>query len=97
MKDIVKRLRDRTGKPAMICGGPIDKLDYEAADEIDRLRLEIATLRDALRRASDEPNIDKAMAIADRILTPNVEHDRRTAALSPGVRVDGPVGPHAEE
>ncbi len=23
----------------------------------------------------------------------NVEHDRRTAASSPGVRVDGPVGP----
>lgn len=27
----------------------------------------------------------------------NVEHDRRTAALSPGVRVDGPVGPHTQE
>ena len=27
----------------------------------------------------------------------NVEHDRRTAALSPGVRVDGPVGPLAEK
>jgi hypothetical protein len=30
-------------------------------------------------------------------VTPNVKHDRRTAALSPGVRVDGPVGPRAEE
>ena len=26
----------------------------------------------------------------------NGEHDRRTAALSPGVRVDGPVGPLSE-
>jgi len=30
-------------------------------------------------------------------LAPNVEHDRRTADSSPGVRVDGPVGPIAEE
>ena len=30
-------------------------------------------------------------------MTPNVEHNRRTAALSPGVRVDGPVGPLAKE
>lgn len=29
-----------------------------------------------------------------RELPPNVEHNRRTAASSPGVRVDGPVGPH---
>lgn len=27
----------------------------------------------------------------------NVEHNRRTAASSPGVRVDGPVGPHTQE
>lgn len=27
----------------------------------------------------------------------NVEHNRRTAASSPGVRVDGPVGPREEE
>lgn len=30
-------------------------------------------------------------------LSSNVEHDRRTADLSPGVRVDGPVGPHTQE
>lgn len=30
-------------------------------------------------------------------LKPNVEHDRRPAALSPVVRVDGPVGPHTPE
>ncbi len=28
--------------------------------------------------------------------TSNVEHDRRMAASSPGVRVDGPVGPLSE-
>ena len=32
-----------------------------------------------------------------RTETPNVEHNRRTAASSPGVRVDGPVGPLGEE
>lgn len=35
--------------------------------------------------------------LSDSTVTPNVEHDRRTAASSPGVRVDGPVGPHAKE
>lgn len=30
-------------------------------------------------------------------LPSNVEHNQRTAASSPGVRVDGPVGPHVEE
>ena len=27
----------------------------------------------------------------------NAEHNRRPAASSPGVRVDGPVGPHTQE
>ena len=33
----------------------------------------------------------------DALKTPNVEHNRRTADLSPGVRVDGPVGPRTQE
>ena len=33
----------------------------------------------------------------DYLKTANVEHNRRTAASSPGVRVDGPVGPREEE
>lgn len=32
---------------------------------------EIDCLRDALRAAADEPNIDKARAIADAVLVPN--------------------------
>jgi len=42
----------------------------------------------------DRKEWEKVRAIWE---TPNVEHNRRTAALSPGVRVDGPVGPVAED
>lgn len=36
-------------------------------------------------------------AQAAGLVPSNVEHNRRTAASSPGVRVDGPVGPHTQE
>ncbi|TRZ56487.1 MAG: hypothetical protein D4S02_15440 [Rhodocyclaceae bacterium] len=41
-----------------------------AEAKVERLEEENEQLRDALRRASDEPNIDRARAIADAILTP---------------------------
>jgi hypothetical protein len=55
---------------------------------------------DAEERAHEKAMIEASeadRALRDALATPNVEHDRRTAALSPGVRVDGPVGPLAED
>jgi predicted DNA-binding WGR domain protein len=41
-------------------------------------------------------DFDSAQVAAEEHAKANVEHDRRMAASSPGVRVDGPVGPLSE-
>ena len=54
----------------------------------------------ALRVAPNDEHMDSVigrLAKLETALTPNVEHNRRTADSSPGVRVDGPVGPHFED
>jgi predicted DNA-binding transcriptional regulator AlpA len=49
------------------------------------------------KRASAIPSASvDAWLRRQRKATHNVEHNRRTAASSPGVRVDGPVGPQSK-
>ncbi len=85
------------------------KTHEDAMAEIGRLHGEISAL-DRLRAAAtmvvdrhDNGSLSSikgdSLAIENLRLcaTPNVEHDRRTAGSSPGVRVDGPVGPHTQE
>ena len=50
-------------------GDYVEYVEYEEAmEEIERLAAEIKRLKDALRRAADEPNIDRARTIADAAL-----------------------------
>jgi hypothetical protein len=43
-----------------------------------------------------ESGYDQTSLVAVEVVVPNVEHNRRTAASSPGVRVDGSVMPQEE-
>ena len=50
-----------------------------------------------LKAKTDQAGEVVGYKASDEHESSNVEHDRRPAASSQGVRVDGPVGPHTKE
>lgn len=90
--DIVRRLRQHA------LPDPHDDREVLHAPLLREAADEIEALRHSLRL--DEELIGMVQQIISRLNNrpmPNVEHDRRPAASSQGVRVDGPVGPHTKE